>query len=157
MLIERPITDVVLAEILIGSLTLAASLIASSALSFPSRSCSRVPDNVISGRRTPMGSKIYVGGLPYAATESQLTTLFASHGTVESARVITDKFTGQSRGFGFVEMSTPEEAKAAISALNGSQMDGRPLTVNEAKPQEPRTGGGGGGGRFGGGEKRGRF
>ena len=97
-----------------------------------------------------MGSKIYVGGLPYAATESQLTTLFATHGTVESARVITDKFTGQSRGFGFVEMSTPEEAKAAITALNGSQMDGRPLTVNEAKPQEPRTGGGGRGG-FGGG------
>jgi len=93
-----------------------------------------------------MGSKLYVGGLPYAATESQLTTLFAAHGTVESARVITDKFTGQSRGFGFVEMATPEEAKAAITALNGSQMDGRPLTVNEAKPQEPRTGGGGGGG-----------
>jgi len=96
-----------------------------------------------------MGSKLYVGGLLYAATESQLTTLFAAHGTVESARVITDKFTGQSRGFGFVEMATQEEAKAAITALNGSQMDGRPLTVNEAKPQEPRTGGGGGG-RFGG-------
>ena len=97
-----------------------------------------------------MGSKLYVGGLPYAATESQLTTLFAAHGTVESARVITDKFTGQSRGFGFVEMATQEEAKAAIAALNGSQMDGRPLTVHEAKPQEPRTGGGGGGGgRFG--------
>ena len=76
----------------------------------------------------------------------------SAHGTVESARVITDKFTGQSRGFGFVEMATQEEAKAAITALNGSQMDGRPLTVNEAKPQEPRTGGGGGGGgRFGGG------
>ena len=104
-----------------------------------------------------MGSKLYVGGLPYAATESQLTTLFAAHGTVESARVITDKFTGQSRGFGFVEMATQEEAKAAITALNGSQMDGRPLTVNEAKPQEPRTGGGGGGGgRFGGGGGGGR-
>ncbi|MEC4889414.1 MAG: RNA-binding protein [Nitrospira sp.] len=98
-----------------------------------------------------MGSKLYVGGLPYSATETQLTTLFATHGTVESARVIADKFTGQSRGFGFVEMSTPEEAKAAIAALNGSQMDGRSLTVNEAKPQEPRTGGGGGGGRFSGG------
>ena len=95
-----------------------------------------------------MGSKLYVGGLPYAATESQLTTLFAAHGTVESARVITDKFTGQSRGFGFVEMATQEEAKAAIAALNGSQMDGRPLTVNEAKPQEPRTGGGSGGVRW---------
>jgi RNA recognition motif-containing protein len=97
-----------------------------------------------------MGSKIYVGGLPFAATESQLTTLFAAHGTVESARVISDKFTGQSRGFGFVEMSTSEEAQAAISALNGTQMDGRSLTVNEAKPQEPRSGGGnrfGGGGR----------
>jgi len=98
-----------------------------------------------------MGSKLYVGGLPYSATETQLTTLFAAHGTVESARVIADKFTGQSRGFGFVEMSTPEEAQAAISALNGSQMDGRSLTVNEAKPQESRSGGGGGGKRFGGG------
>lgn len=99
-----------------------------------------------------MGSKLYVGGLPYATTESQLTTLFAAHGTVESARVIADKFTGQSRGFGFVEMSTSEEAKAAITALNGTQLEGRSLTVNEAKPQEPRSGGGGGGGgRFGGG------
>ena len=100
-----------------------------------------------------MGSKLYVGGLPYSATESQLTSLFAEHGTVESARVIADKFTGQSRGFGFVEMSTAEEAKAAITALNGSQMDGRSLTVNEAKPMEPRSGGAGGGGgsRFGGG------
>ena len=103
-----------------------------------------------------MGSKIYVGGLPYAATEQQLSELFAAHGAVESARVITDKFTGQSRGFGFVEMSTAEEAKAAITALNGSDMDGRQLTVNEAKPQEARSGGGGGGGgRFGGGENRG--
>ena len=75
--------------------------------------------------------------------------LFAAHGTVASARVIADKFTGQSRGFGFVEMSTPEEAQAAIAALNGTQMDGRSLTVNEAKPQEPRSGGGGG--RFSGG------
>ncbi len=89
-----------------------------------------------------MGSKLYVGGLPYAATEPQLHDLFAQHGTVESARVITDKFTGQSRGFGFVEMSTAEEASAAIAALNGSQLDGRTLTVNEAKPQESRSGGG---------------
>ena len=97
-----------------------------------------------------MGSKIYVGGLPYSATESQLQALFASHGTVESTRVVTDKYTGQSRGFGFVEMSTTEEAKKAIAALNGTQMDGRTLTVNEAKPQEPRSGGGGfGGGRGG--------
>jgi RNA recognition motif-containing protein len=89
-----------------------------------------------------MGSKLYVGGLPYATTEPQLQDLFAQHGTVESARVITDKFTGQSRGFGFVEMSTAEEANAAIAALNGTQLDGRTLTVNEAKPQESRSGGG---------------
>jgi len=104
-----------------------------------------------------MGSKIYVGGLPYSATESQLNELFAAHGTVESARVITDKFTGQSRGFGFVEMATQEEAQAAISALNGTQMGGRTLTVNEAKPQESRSGGGGGGGRGGSGDRRARW
>ena len=100
-----------------------------------------------------MGSKIYVGGLPYSATEQELNSLFAAHGNVESARVITDKFTGQSRGFGFVEMSSGEEASRAISALNGTQMGGRTLTVNEAKPQEPRSGGGDRGGRggFGGG------
>jgi RNA recognition motif-containing protein len=90
-----------------------------------------------------MGSKIYVGGLPYSATEAQLNELFAAHGTVESAKVITDKFTGQSRGFGFVEMSTADEAKKAINALNATQLDGRTLTVNEAKPQEARSGGGG--------------
>ena len=102
-----------------------------------------------------MGSKIYVGGLPYAATEQQLSDLFAQHGAVESARVITDKFTGQSRGFGFVEMTTSEDAQKAIGALNGTQMDGRTLTVNEAKPMEPRSGGGGGGrGGFGGGAGR---
>ncbi|MEC4674166.1 MAG: RNA-binding protein [Nitrospirota bacterium] len=99
-----------------------------------------------------MGSKIYVGGLPFAATDSQVETLFSAHGTVESARVITDKFTGQSRGFGFVEMSTPSEAEAAITALNSTEMDGRTLTVNEAKPMAPRSGGGGG---FGGGGDRG--
>ena len=108
-----------------------------------------------------MGAKIYVGGLPYSATEAQLNDLFAVHGTVESARVITDRFTGQSRGFGFVEMSKDEEAKAAITALNGTQMDGRTLTVNEARPQESRTGGGGrgfgGGGGGGGGGKRDRW
>jgi RNA recognition motif-containing protein len=101
-----------------------------------------------------MGSKIYVGGLPYSATEQELNSLFATHGSVESARVITDKFTGQSRGFGFVEMASGEEASKAISALNGTQMGGRTLTVNEAKPQEPRSGGGGdrgGRGGFGGG------
>ncbi|MFQ5931172.1 MAG: RNA recognition motif domain-containing protein [Nitrospiraceae bacterium] len=106
-----------------------------------------------------MGSKIYVGGLPYSATETQLNDLFATHGTVESARVITDRFTGQSRGFGFVEMSKDEEAKAAIAALNGTQMDGRTLTVNEARPQESRSGGRGfgGGGGSGRGGKRDRW
>ncbi len=102
-----------------------------------------------------MGSKIYVGGLPFAATDSQVETLFSAHGTVESARVITDKFTGQSRGFGFVEMSTPSEAEAAITALNSTEMDGRTLTVNEAKPMAPRSGGGGGFGG-GGGDRGGR-
>ena len=107
-----------------------------------------------------MGSKIYVGGLPYSATEQELSDLFAAHGAVQSARVITDKFTGQSRGFGFVEMSSDSEAQTAISALNGTQMGGRTLTVNEARPQEPRSFGGGGGGRgdrggFGGGGGRG--
>jgi RNA recognition motif-containing protein len=102
-----------------------------------------------------MGSKIYVGGLPYSATEQQLSDLFAAHGSVASARIITDKFTGQSRGFGFVEMSSDSEAQAAITALNGSEMGGRTLTVNEARPQEPRTGGGGRGGFGGGGARAG--
>lgn len=96
-----------------------------------------------------MGSKIYVGGLPYSASDSEVEALFAEHGTVESARVITDKFTGQSRGFGFVEMATQDEAQAAINALHSTEMGGRTLTVNEAKPMAPRSGGGGGG--FGGG------
>jgi RNA recognition motif-containing protein len=100
-----------------------------------------------------MGSKLYVGGLPYSATEQQLNELFGAHGTVASVRIISDKFTGQSRGFGFVEMSSDAEAKAAITALNGTDMGGRTLTVNEAKPMEQRSGGGGfagGGGRPGG-------
>ncbi|MGA6826931.1 RNA recognition motif domain-containing protein [Nitrospira sp. NS4] len=97
-----------------------------------------------------MGSKIYVGGVPYSATEQELSDLFAPHGAVASARIITDKFTGQSRGFGFVEMSSDSEAQAAITALNGAQMGGRTLTVNEARPQESRVGGGGGRGGFGG-------
>ncbi len=102
-----------------------------------------------------MGLKIYVGGLPFSATDSQLNDLFAPHGTVASAHVITDRTTGQGRGFGFVEMSTEQEAKAAIGALNGTQMDGRTLTVNETKPREPRSGGGSFGGGRGG--KRERF
>ena len=90
-----------------------------------------------------MGSKVYVGGLPYSATQTELTDLFSTHGTVQSANVISDKFTGQSRGFGFVEMSSPSEAQAAITALHSTEMDGRTLTVNEAKPMAPRSGGGG--------------
>ncbi len=97
-----------------------------------------------------MGAKIYVGGLPYSTTEQQLSDLFAVHGAVTSSRIITDKFTGQSRGFGFVEMSGDSVALAAISALIGSELGCRTLTVNEARPQEPRTGGGGGGGGRGG-------
>ncbi len=97
-----------------------------------------------------MGSKIFVGGLPFAATEQQLSDLFAQHGSVTSAQVVTDRFTGQSRGFGFVEMSTPAEAQSAIGALNGSQFGGRTLTVNEARPREARSDSGGRNGGFGG-------
>ena len=95
-----------------------------------------------------MATRIYVGGLPYSVTERELEDLFSAHGTVTSATVITDKYTGQAKGFGFVEMGTDAESKAAINALNGTQMGGRTLTVNEAKPREerPRTGGSGGGG-----------
>ncbi|MBI2358449.1 MAG: RNA-binding protein [Deltaproteobacteria bacterium] len=89
-----------------------------------------------------MSNKLYVGGLPYSVTEGQLQEIFAAHGTVESARVIADKFTGQSRGFGFVEMSSGGEAQKAIQALNGTQLDGRTLVVNEAKPMASRDGGG---------------
>ena len=95
--------------------------------------------------------KLYVGGLPYSISDTQLEELFAAHGTVESARVITDKMTGRSKGFGFVEMSSQSEAEEAIEKLNQTDMDGRSITVNEAKPREPRSGGpgGGGGGRGG--------
>ncbi len=104
-----------------------------------------------------MGNKLYVGGLPYSVTEGRLEEIFAEYGSVQSARVISDKFTGQSRGFGFVEMASSEEAQKAIDALNGSQLDGRTLVVNEARPQERRPGGGGGmgGGMGGGGNRRG--
>jgi RNA recognition motif-containing protein len=90
-----------------------------------------------------MGNKLYVGGLPYSVTEGRLQEIFAEHATVESAKVIIDKFTGQSRGFGFVEMASGGEAQRAIQALNGTQLDGRSLVVNEAKPMERRDGGGG--------------
>ena len=102
-----------------------------------------------------MASKLYVGGLSYSTTSETLREYFAQCGTVESAAVITDKFSGQSRGFGFVEMSSDSEAQAAITALNGAEMGGRTLTVNEARPQEPRTGGGGGFGGGGGGRSGG--
>ena len=92
-----------------------------------------------------MGSKLYVGGLPYSVTEGRLQELFSAHGTVESASVISDKFTGQSRGFGFVEMSSSNEAQSAIQSLNGTQFEGRSLTVNEAKPMAKRDNFGGGG------------
>lgn len=94
-----------------------------------------------------MNNKLYVGGLPYAVTDARLEEIFSAHGTVESARVIADKFTGQSRGFGFVEMSSGSEAQAAISSLNNTEFEGRNLVVNEAKPQAPRNDFGGGGGR----------
>ena len=94
-----------------------------------------------------MAKRIYVGGLPYSATEEDLENLFLSIGAVKDATIITDRYTGQAKGFGFIEMDNDEEADAAINALNGTQMGGRTLTVNEAKPREdrPRTGGGGGG------------
>ncbi len=100
-----------------------------------------------------MGSKLYVGNLSYSTTSSDLEQLFAQHGTVQSAEVISDRETGRSKGFGFVQMGGDEEAQAAIAALNGQEHDGRPLTVNEAKPREDRPRGGGGG--YGGGGGRG--
>jgi RNA recognition motif-containing protein len=93
-----------------------------------------------------MNKKLYVGGLSYSVTDSQLQAMFAGHGTVESAKVVTDRDTGRSRGFGFVEMGTQEEAEKAVAALNGTQQDGRSLTVNPSKPREDRPGRGGGGG-----------
>src|SRR5436305_1170972 len=98
-----------------------------------------------------MGKKLYLGNLSYDVDSSALEQLFAAHGTVESAQIINDRDTGRSKGFGFVEMSSDEEAQAAIAAMNGQEHGGRALTVNEAKPREdrPRGGGGGGGGRGG--------
>lgn len=95
-----------------------------------------------------MGKKLYVGNLSFNTTDEQLADLFAECGSVESARIITDRDTGRSKGFGFVEMSSDSEAAAAIEKLNGSTADGRQLTVNEARPQAPRQGGRG---NFGGG------
>jgi RNA recognition motif-containing protein len=102
-----------------------------------------------------MGKRLYVGNLSYNTTEDALKGLFAQHGTVESISILTDKFTGRSRGFGFVEMATDEEAKAVIEKINGTNLDGRDLVVNEANPvdsnRERRPRSGGGPRRFGGG------
>ncbi len=103
-----------------------------------------------------MGKKLYVGNLSYEVGSSDLEKLFSPHGTVESAQVIEDRSTGQSKGFGFVEMSSESEAQAAMSALDGQDQGGRALKVNEAKPRESRGGGGGGGYGGGGGGGYGR-
>lgn len=105
-----------------------------------------------------MGKKLYVGNLSYNVGKNDLEQMFSAHGNVVSAQVITDRDTGRSKGFGFVEMGSDQEAQAAIAALNGKAVDGRALTVNEARPQEPRSGGGfgGGGGNRGGGGGGGR-
>ncbi|TWU51860.1 RNA recognition motif domain-containing protein [Rubripirellula reticaptiva] len=97
-----------------------------------------------------MGRKLYCGNLSFNVSSSDLEELFAQFGTVDSAQVITDRDTGRSKGFGFVEMGTDEEAQAAISGLHEKEHDGRSLTVNEARPREDRGGGGGGGGGRGG-------
>jgi RNA recognition motif-containing protein len=100
-----------------------------------------------------MASKLYIGGLAYSTTSEGLREFFAQSGNVQSATVITDRFSGQSRGFGFVEMATAEDAQNAISQINGRELDGRRITVEISNPSAPRTGGGGpgGGGRPGGG------
>jgi RNA recognition motif-containing protein len=100
-----------------------------------------------------MGKKLYVGNLPYTASEQALTDAFSECGTVSSVKIITDRDSGRSKGFGFVEMSTDSEAAAVITKYNGADYEGRQMNVSEAKPMAPREGGGGGGGRggFGGG------
>jgi RNA recognition motif-containing protein len=102
-----------------------------------------------------MARKIYVGNLPWSTTSADLEAMFSPHGAVRSAEVISDRETGRSRGFGFVEMETDEGLQAAISALNGHEINGRPLTVNEARERTPRSGGGGGGYGGGGGGRGG--
>jgi RNA recognition motif-containing protein len=94
-----------------------------------------------------MGAKLYVGNLPYSATEERLQQHFAQYGSVVSARIITDKFSGRSKGFGFVEMGSDAEAQKAITALNGTDFEGRNIVVSEARPQAPRPMGAGGAGR----------
>src|SRR5947209_10930547 len=103
-----------------------------------------------------MGKKLYVGNLGYGVTDAELSQMFEPHGTVESAQVIMDRETGRSKGFGFVEMKTDQEAQAAAAALNGKEMDGRALTVNEARPR-PEGGGGRGGHGAGGAGGRGGY
>lgn len=107
-----------------------------------------------------MSKRLYIGNLAYSTSSSDLEQLLREHGTVRSAEVVADRMTGQSKGFGFVEMSSDDEATAAINALNGKEFQGRALTVNEAKPREPRSGGfsggRGGGGGGGGGRNFGR-
>jgi RNA recognition motif-containing protein len=100
-----------------------------------------------------MGKKLYVGNLSYGITDQALEQMFAPHGTVQSAQVIMDRDTGRSKGFGFVEMGSDQEAQAAIAAMNGKEVEGRALTVNEARPKPE---GGGGRGGFGGGGRGGR-
>lgn len=95
-----------------------------------------------------MATKLYVGSLAYSVNDDQLKELFAAAGTVTSAQVIVDRDSNQSKGFGFVEMSTDDEAKEAIKLLNGKEIDGRAIVVNEARPKEDRSGGGGGGGGY---------
>lgn len=97
---------------------------------------------------------IYVGNLPFSTNEAELKQLFETHGGVARVNVVTDRDTGSPRGFAFVEMTNEQEGNAAIEALNGTQLGGRSLTVNEARPREARGGGGGGGGRSGGGGGR---
>lgn len=114
-----------------------------------------------------MGKKLYVGNLSYKMGNAELEQLFSQFGNVTSAQVVQDRETGRSRGFGFIEMGSDEEAQAAIEALHDKQHEGRPLTVNEARPKEPRSGGGGGGygggrgggggGGYGGGRDRGGY
>ena len=98
-----------------------------------------------------VGKKLYVGNLPYSMSGSDLQAMFSAYGTVTGAQVIEDRETGRSKGFGFVEMASDQEAQAAITGLNGQDQNGRPLTVNEARPREDRGGGGGGGRGYGGG------
>ena len=104
-----------------------------------------------------MSTKLYVGNLAQDVTENDLREMVSEHGPVNEINVIMDKVTGRARGFAFVTMNTEEAAKAAILGLNGTSMKGRPLTVNEARPREERTGGGGGGGGYGSGGRPGRY